>query len=191
VSSQRKGSLDSLTCPQRSSGTGSRTTRRTITPVGSVDHGGARGAVDEESLWLGTTDRPLFGRLTTPVGDTSKGGVLLSPPIGRESRLARRALRTLAIYLAVDGYVSLRFDHFGTGDSSGSLDDDDFDQAWVEGVGQGVALLRSLGSNSVSAVGMRMGATILGKAASTYDLGLLFPGAMGSLARRAAPTCES
>ena len=68
--------------------------------------------------------------------------------------------------------VSLRFDHFGTGDSSGSLDDDAFDQAWVEGVEQGVALLRSFGCTSVSAVGIRMGATILGKAAATYDLGL-------------------
>src|SRR5271154_3463003 len=97
----------------------------------------------EESLWFGTADRPLFGRLTTPVGDTSKGGVLLSPPIGRESRLARRALRTLAISLAIEGYVSLRFDHFGTGDSSGSLDGSDFPRAWVEGVEQGVALLRS------------------------------------------------
>jgi pimeloyl-ACP methyl ester carboxylesterase len=126
----------------------------------------------EESLWFGTTDRPLFGRLTTPVGETFKGGVLLSPPIGRESRLARRALRSLAIFLAIDGYVSLRFDHFGTGDSSGSLDDDEFERAWVEGVEQGVALLRSLGSTSVSAVGMRMGAAIVGKAAAACELGL-------------------
>lgn len=128
--------------------------------------------VHEESLWFGSTDRPLFGRLTTPVGETSMGGVLLSAPIGQESRLARRALRSLAIFLAIDGYVSLRFDHFGTGDSSGSVDDDELDRAWVEGVDQGVALLRSLGSTSVSAVGMRMGATIVGTAASAYDLGL-------------------
>jgi pimeloyl-ACP methyl ester carboxylesterase len=81
-------------------------------------------------------------------------------------------LRSLAIHLATDGYVSLRFDHFGTGDSSGSTDDDELDEAWVEGVSQGVALLRSLGVTSVSAVGMRMGATIVGTAAAAYDLGL-------------------
>ena len=126
----------------------------------------------EESHWFGSTERPLFGRLTTPVGDTAKGGVLLSPPIGRESRLARRALRSLAIHLASDGYVSLRFDHFGTGDSSGSMDDDGFDRAWLEGVNQGVELLRSLGLFSVSAVGMRMGATILGAATLGNDMRL-------------------
>jgi pimeloyl-ACP methyl ester carboxylesterase len=107
-----------------------------------------------------------------PNGDTSRGGVLLSPPIGRESRLARRALRSLAIVLAIDGFVTLRYDHFGTGDSSGSIDDDELDRAWMEGVDQGVALLRSLGITSVSAVGMRLGATIVGTAAAAYDLEL-------------------
>jgi len=120
----------------------------------------------EESLWFGTADRPLFGRLTLPGSEASRGGVLLSPPIGREGRLARRALRGLAIFLAMDGFASLRFDHYGTGDSSGSLDDDEFDQAWLEGIDQGVALLRSLEVPSVSAVGMRMGATILGTSAA-------------------------
>lgn len=127
--------------------------------------------VREESLWFGAADRPLFGRLTSPVASTSRGGVLLSPPIDREARLARRALRSLAIFLAMDGYVSLRFDHYGTGDSSGSMDDE-FDRSWVEGVDQGAVLLRSLGIDSLSAVGMRIGATILGAAASAYDLRL-------------------
>jgi len=127
---------------------------------------------NEESLWFGASGRSLFGRLTTPVGQTSLGGVLLSPPIGRESRQARRALRGLAILLAIDGYVSLRYDHFATGDSSGSMDDNEFDRAWVEGVEQGTELLRSLGSSPISAVGMRMGATIVGTAASEYELGL-------------------
>lgn len=125
----------------------------------------------ESSLWFGSEDRPLLGRLTTPIGDKTHGGVLLSPPIGRESRQARRALRSLAIYLALDGYVSLRYDHFGTGDSSGSMDDE-FDRAWLEDVDQGIAFVRSLGVASVSAVGIRMGATIVGAAASEFELGL-------------------
>jgi len=127
--------------------------------------------VEEESLWFGGPDRPLFGRLTSPSAGVARGGVLLSPPIGREGRLARRTLRRLALDLARTGYVVLRFDHFGTGDSSGTLDEE-FESAWMEGIDQGVTFLRSLEISSVSAVGMRMGATILGAAASTFDLGL-------------------
>jgi pimeloyl-ACP methyl ester carboxylesterase len=128
--------------------------------------------VREESLWFGDEDRPLFGRLSSPLTQSVRGGVLISPPIGREARLARRALRTLAFNLAIDGYVTLRFDHFATGDSSGSFDEDDFDTVWLHSIDQGVALLRSLGVSSVSAVGMRMGATILGAAAGAYDMKL-------------------
>lgn len=128
--------------------------------------------VHEESLWFGGTERPLFGRLTVPASHTALGAVLLSPPIGRESRQARSAMRSLAYLLTSDGYATLRYDHFGTGDSSGSLDDDEFDQTWIEGVEHGVALLRSLGVPKVSVVGMRMGATIAGTAAAAYDLGL-------------------
>ena len=81
-------------------------------------------------------------------------------------------MRRMAVNLAVAGFVVLRFDHYGTGDSSGMLDDE-FDDAWVEGIDQGVTFLRSLELSSISAVGMRMGATILGAAASAFNLGLL------------------
>jgi pimeloyl-ACP methyl ester carboxylesterase len=128
--------------------------------------------VKETSLWFGSAARPLFGRLTAPTSGTAIGGVLMSPPIGREARLARGALRRFAITLAASGYVSLRFDHYGTGDSFGSLDDEQFDQAWSEGIEHGVALLRSCGVQSVAAIGMRLGATILGLAASEHDLEL-------------------
>jgi dienelactone hydrolase len=128
--------------------------------------------VKETSLWFGGAERPLFGRLTAPSSGMVAGGVLISPPIGREARLARRALRGLAISLATGGYVCLRFDHYGTGDSVGTLEEEDFDVAWSRGIEQGVELLRSCGVSSVAAVGMRLGATILGVAASEHDLQL-------------------
>jgi pimeloyl-ACP methyl ester carboxylesterase len=52
------------------------------------------------------------------------------------------------------------------------MDDDEIDSAWIEGVVQGIELLRSLGITSISAAGMRMGATIAAAAASSHDLGL-------------------
>jgi len=124
----------------------------------------------ERSLWFGDDERPLFARLTVPGVGYARGGVLLSPPIGREARLARHTLRSVAIFLAQNGFISLRIDQFGTGDSSGTLDDEGFVDAWFDGIEKGSALLRSCGVPSVSAIGMRIGATILGAATAARDL---------------------
>jgi len=51
------------------------------------------------------------------------------------------------------------------------MNEGDFDDAWIEGIGCASALLRSLGLATISAVGMRMGATILGAASAKKDLG--------------------
>jgi hypothetical protein len=126
----------------------------------------------EQSIWFGAPERQLFGRLTTPINEESRGGVLIAPPMGRESRLARRALRSLAISLATEGYVSLRFDHYGSGDSFGSVEDADLVEGLLEGIDRGTTFLRSLGIANISAVGMRMGASILGATAQKYELGL-------------------
>jgi pimeloyl-ACP methyl ester carboxylesterase len=99
-------------------------------------------------------------------------GVLLAPPIGREARAGRRALRLAALRMARNDMVSLRFDYDGTGDSSGVLDDPDRDVSWINSVSYAAEFLRALGVSTISAVGMRLGATILGAAADTHDLGL-------------------
>lgn len=126
----------------------------------------------EERLWFGPADRRLFGCLTRPTATSVRGGVLLAPPLGLEGHPARRALRSLALALAARGFVSLRFDYDGTGDSSGGFDDPDRDRAWVSSVAEAAKLLRALGLTSISAVGMRLGALLAGVAASEHDLGL-------------------
>jgi len=98
--------------------------------------------------------------------------VLLAPPIGREARGARRAFRQTALALAARGFVSLRFDYRGTGDSSGDLEEPDLDTAWTDSVKHAVELLRSCELNAVSAIGMRLGATIVCAAADAGDLDL-------------------
>ncbi|HLK44525.1 MAG TPA: alpha/beta fold hydrolase, partial [Acidimicrobiales bacterium] len=128
--------------------------------------------VTEEPRWLGQGTAPLFGWLTWARGAPSRGGVLLAPPIGREARGARRALRSIALDLAARGFVTLRLDYEGTGDSGGEFDGPDRDAAWTASVAAGVAELRSYGVPAVSAIGMRLGATILAVAASRHDLGL-------------------
>ncbi len=129
-------------------------------------------SVNEKSLWLGSPAYPVFARLTTPVTASIGGGLLISPPIGRESRAARPALRLLAASIASEGFAVLRYDHFGTGDSSGHFDDDTFFDEWTDQVRRGVELLRSVGAPSVSALGLRLGATILGRAAQLQSLDL-------------------
>jgi hypothetical protein len=126
----------------------------------------------EREVWLGPASRPIYGWLTTPADGTACGGVLLAPPVGREARAARRALRRLATTLAARGFVSLRIDYVGTGDSAGGLSEEDLDRAWADSVASGIELLRSCELASISAVGMRIGATVLGAAVDGADLGL-------------------
>jgi pimeloyl-ACP methyl ester carboxylesterase len=102
----------------------------------------------------------------------ARGGVVLAPTIGREAYPTRRALRLLAQALASHGFITLRFDYPGTGDSGGNFTDPERDRAWTDSVAEAVALLRSFGLNSVSGVGVRLGATLLGEAAATKSLGL-------------------
>jgi alpha/beta superfamily hydrolase len=126
----------------------------------------------EKPIWFGPADRPLLGWLTTPAGSTARGGVLLAPPIGREGRATRFAFRRLAAKLSGLGFVTLRFDYHGIGDSAGSIDDHDLDRLWVESVTAAAEVLRSCELTSISLVGMRLGATIAGVAAVEGDLDL-------------------
>jgi alpha-beta hydrolase superfamily lysophospholipase len=126
----------------------------------------------ERPIWFGPSSRPLFGMLAMPRDGQARGGVLLAPPLGREARGARRALRRTALALAARGFVSLRFDYRGTGDSSGDLEELDLDTAWTDSVGHAVELLRSCELDAVSAIGMRLGATIVCAAADARDLDL-------------------
>ncbi|MGD0854016.1 MAG: alpha/beta fold hydrolase [Acidimicrobiales bacterium] len=128
--------------------------------------------VSERSLWMDSERGPIFARLTTPISGATRGGILISPPIGSEGRVARRTFRTLATTLGAEGYSVLRFDHLGTGDSGGSLEDEDLLTLWTDQIASGVDYLRALGCPEVSALGMRLGATILGAAAGRHPLNL-------------------
>jgi alpha-beta hydrolase superfamily lysophospholipase len=122
-----------------------------------------------DQIWFGPSDRPLCGWLHGPLEDGARGGVLLAPPLGREAFGARHALDALAKALARRGFVVLRFDYDGTGDSSGHLNDPARDRAWVDSVVEGLGLLSSMGLTSISGVGLRLGATLLGVAAAERD----------------------
>src|ERR1019366_1252320 len=70
------------------------------------------------------------------------------------------------------GFVALRFDYAGTGDSNGGFATAPSDPQWIDNVANAVSYLRNSRITLVSVVGMRLGATLAGLAASRHDLGL-------------------
>jgi alpha-beta hydrolase superfamily lysophospholipase len=126
-------------------------------PMG--DSGTGEGA-EHTQVWFGPEARPLFGWLSRPVGGVARGGAVLCPPMGEEGRAAHRTFRRLADELAAAGIVALRFDYDGTGDSAGLQDEPDRVTAWLESVEAARQYLLDLGTPSVAAVGMRLGATL-------------------------------
>jgi len=120
-------------------------------------------------VWFGPAGRPLYGWVSMPAGGLARGGAVLCPPMGEEGRSAHRTFRRLAESLADQGIVALRFDYDGTGDSAGLQDDPDRVASWLASVEAARQHLLDLGAPDVSAVGMRLGATLAGcqAAAST------------------------
>jgi pimeloyl-ACP methyl ester carboxylesterase len=72
---------------------------------------------------FGESHEPLFGTYHPPeIERKPSSAVLLCNPFGEEAIRAHRVFRVLAARLAREGAHVLRFDYFGTGDSSGDSD---------------------------------------------------------------------
>ncbi|MGA0567152.1 serine aminopeptidase domain-containing protein [Rathayibacter sp. KR2-224] len=128
--------------------------------------------VIEAPTWFGPGDRPLLGWFTYPRSQRVRGAVVLCQPIAEEGNMAYRTFRTLAQRLAADGFLSIRFDYDGTGDSAGSFEDTHRAEAWVASVREAVCEARRWGTENVSVIGMRMGATLAYVAAAEGGLDL-------------------
>ncbi len=118
-------------------------------------------------LWFGPEERPLFGWLHEPEGGQARGSVLLCPSLGLEAASARYAFRRLADRLAAAGFVVVRFDYDGTGDSAGEGNDPDRVAAWLGSIRVGLEFIGSLGTGRTSIVGMRIGATLVAEVLSS------------------------
>jgi len=84
------------------------------------------GIGDCEPQWLGDQARYLYAALHRSAVPGARLGVLLVPPLFHEQPRSRRLLTEVASGLAGIGLPSLRFDFYGTADSSGNSDQVDF-----------------------------------------------------------------
>jgi hypothetical protein len=111
-------------------------------------------------LYFGSSERRLYGVYHPAGAARASRGVVLCYPFGREYLRAHRAVRELANELSRSGLHGLRFDYFGCGDSEGEASEGTLEE-WVANVGMAVEEIEeATGSTDLSAVGLRLGATL-------------------------------
>lgn len=110
----------------------------------------------------------LYGIYRAPPTEL-RGGVLICAPLMQEYMRTHWALRRLAHMLCREGFAVLRFDYRGCGDAAGELSDGGVEK-WVDDVHTAAdELRRRSGQNDVSAVGLRLGASLAALAADRPD----------------------
>lgn len=117
-------------------------------------------------IWFGPDKRPLLGWVHAPSDRRARGAVVLCPPLGIELSHSQHMLRLLARSLQAAGFITIRFDYDGTGQSAGDLNDPNRVDALIESVAHAVTLARTAGAERVAGVGLRLGATVLAQAAA-------------------------
>ena len=114
-----------------------------------------------EANYFGCGDDRLFGVLYRPPRDARRHAVLICNAYGHEYARSFRNLQQLAVQLCQSGFDVLRFDYAGTGNSSGCCDENTFDRMVRDIRSAAEHLRRETNPKSLSAVGLRMGATAL------------------------------
>lgn len=113
-------------------------------------------------FFFGVGQRRLFGvyDAANETAGLNPRAVVFCYPWGAEYLHAHRSLRQLASKLSVAGFHTLRFDYFGTGDSSGDIIDADL-AGWEDDIETAIEELQdSTGAKRVILVGLRLGATL-------------------------------
>jgi alpha-beta hydrolase superfamily lysophospholipase len=108
----------------------------------------------------------MFAWVHTPASEMVRGAVVLCQPFGQEYKNSRSSFQKLADQLAAHGFAALRYDHPGTGDSTGKPPEGEWVAAWSAGLEAAVRLAREWAGPAVTIVGMRLGATIAAAEAS-------------------------
>jgi alpha-beta hydrolase superfamily lysophospholipase len=113
-----------------------------------------------EPIWFGSSEHPLFGWLHVPEDRRARGAIVCCPSLGTEAVSSYRALRHLASVLETAGFLTLRFDYVGTGDSAGEGGEDEGVEGWRQSIRQALQLVRRMAPVPVGLIGLRLGATL-------------------------------
>jgi uncharacterized protein len=119
-------------------------------------------------FFFGPSKRRLFGAYdpARAVNGANRGGAVICYPWGAEYLHAHRSIRQLAAKLSQNGFETLRFDYFGTGDSAGDMTDADFG-GWKRDIETAIEELEELaGLKRVALVGLRLGANLAASVAA-------------------------
>lgn len=116
------------------------------------------------TTWFGPRQVSLFGVLQFPADRRIRAGVVVVSPLGIEQVTTYRGVRALTGRLARQGVATLRYDHPGTGSSTGMQLSDTAWEDWQAGLASAVDFLRSQGAPRVIVLGVRAGALIASSA---------------------------
>jgi uncharacterized protein len=121
-------------------------------------------------LFIGTATRRLFGLYEPAAASRGKPrAAVLCYPWGMEYIYAHRTMRQLASRLSAAGFHTLRFDYFGTGDSSGEVDQADLVGSNSDVEAAMEALRDIAGASKVVLIGLRIGANIAVSVAAKHQ----------------------
>jgi alpha/beta superfamily hydrolase len=117
--------------------------------------------IEGEPFYFGPPDQALFGCYHAPQPALARPcGLVLCNPMGHEYIRAHRALRQLAVRLAKAGFHVLRFDYYGSGDSSGDDEQGSLAQ-WRVDIETAIQELRRRSRvRRIYLAGLRLGASL-------------------------------
>lgn len=120
-------------------------------------------SISGEPTWLSSGSGSILAWVHGPEGAAPvRGAVVLAPPLAREQVISYRSMRVLAMMLAEQGWVAVRFAFRGTGESEDLPERSESIGSWLEDLDAALVLARAAsGAEQVHGIGLRLGAALL------------------------------